>query len=140
MVQSGVKSVSAQFVPPRAVGVSFALGCIRTRSRNGCTKKGSWSRSGTSTTSTNSLPDALPITTTGEKHCLCNEDFAFIVDWLENPNNFSMLHGCGRARLRIGNKFSSKKVVFSQVPVVLHAHGFPREVLTGDNLGKRFNR
>lgn len=67
------------------------------------------------------------------------EDYAKIVDWLENPDNFNQLHG-GNRRKQIGGKYPSKKTVFNMMLVVLHHVGFPKEITSGDRLSKRFDR
>lgn len=73
-----------------------------------------------------------------ERHRLEEDNFSKTMEWLEKPNNFSLLHGSKCKNSRIGGKFLSKKIVFNLKLVHLHATSFSQEVRTGTNLGKRF--
>lgn len=74
-----------------------------------------------------------------EKLRLRPDDLGFIVDWLENPENFNSLHG-GNRRTKVAGKFRSKKTVFNCMLIQLHDVGFPDFVRTGVNLGARMTR
>lgn len=65
-------------------------------------------------------------------------DYGMIVDWLEVPDNFLLLHG--GSQWHMNGKFQSKNIVYCSMLVVLHATRFPAAISTGDNLGKRVAR
>lgn len=81
---------------------------------------------------------SLPLHGRGDR--LEEDNFLRIVDWLEQADNFTLLHGNKRKNSQIGGKFLSKKTIFNSMLVHLHAIGFSQEVKMGANLGKRFER
>lgn len=82
---------------------------------------------------------AVRASTGGDNRKLEPEHFGLIVDWLEIPGNFQMLHGSGN-RTDPSTRHTSKKTTYHIMLPQLHARGFPKFVSNGDNLGKRIVR
>ncbi|CAM6128331.1 unnamed protein product [Calypogeia fissa] len=82
-------------------------------------------------------PEILRATSQQDKFRLKVEDYDKILQYLEIPENFALLHGAGK-KMRVGGRCQSKLTVFKQMLGALQQHGAPFTLMTAPNLQKRY--
>ncbi|CAM6086294.1 unnamed protein product [Calypogeia fissa] len=86
-----------------------------------------------------STPQMLRATSQVDKFRLKVEEYDKIVQYLEIPENFALLHGAGK-KTRVGGRCQSKSTFFKQMLGALQQHGAPFTLMTTPNLQKRYQR
>ncbi|KAL3690091.1 hypothetical protein R1sor_016400 [Riccia sorocarpa] len=71
------------------------------------------------------------------RHRMTKHDYEMIVTYLENPDNFAAINGCGR-KTKITGKTLTKVTAFGHMAVMLCAHGFVK--CSGVIMGKKVAR
>ncbi|KAL3693403.1 hypothetical protein R1sor_007054 [Riccia sorocarpa] len=71
------------------------------------------------------------------RHRMTKQDYEMIVTYLENPDNFAAINGCGR-KTKITGKTLTKVTVFGHMAVTLCAQGFVK--CSGVIMGKKVAR
>lgn len=122
---------------------SGTMGGRRGRGGSGRAGRGGWGGNDTGGLPSAAAPPPTAPTTiapNNKKQCLKKWYYGILLDWLEQPESFQLLHGGGSGRTKIGGHVQLLKTVFAQMLIVLHATGFSRCVTNGDNLSKRYVR